>query len=181
MHNGHLHEVSCGIQDFKRQPEAVRRTHTHHHSRAHEGRARAVLDFSHPPTRDFLGYKASWDQTSFTAKGRHTCKTGRPNSHGSTKSWNSQIPRLVKVAWYGRRGSSRCSRQPGPHGEACSSGGVRWAHSGPLTASGRTGGDTAVLNSRTESGPTGSQPLPCAHGGGRQVDATPRWTRALSN
>ena len=40
------------------------------------------MDFSHPPTRDFLGCKASWDQTSFTTKGRHTCKTGRPNSHG---------------------------------------------------------------------------------------------------
>ena len=69
MHNGHFHEVSCGIQDFKRQPEAVRRTHTHHHSGPHEGGAQAVLDFSHPPTRDFLGCKASKDQTSFTANG----------------------------------------------------------------------------------------------------------------
>jgi hypothetical protein len=30
VHNGRFHEVGCDIQDFKRQPEAVRRTHTHH-------------------------------------------------------------------------------------------------------------------------------------------------------
>ena len=51
VHNGRFHEVSCGIQDFKRLPEAVRRTHTHHHSGPHEGGAQAVLDFckSRPP------------------------------------------------------------------------------------------------------------------------------------
>jgi len=45
VHNGRFHEVGCDIQDFKRQPEAVRRTHTHHHSGAYERGAQAVLDF----------------------------------------------------------------------------------------------------------------------------------------